>query len=116
MLMDVVLVCLLHCVKNVRIRSFSGPYFSTFGPNTEGYSVSLRIRSECRKMWTRKTPNTDTLHAVLLTLEKYLPNEVFLIDAIQNVKQKLHKIVCSCAQHQKWEEQGQEGGVELKFI
>ena len=29
-----------HCVKSVRIRSFSGPYFSAFGPNTERYSVS----------------------------------------------------------------------------
>ena len=25
-------------------------------------------------------------------------------------------MVCNCAQNQKWEEQGQEGGVELKFI
>ena len=24
-----------HCVKNVRIRSFPGPYFPTFGLNTE---------------------------------------------------------------------------------
>ena len=28
------------------------------------YSVSLRIRSECAKTRTRKTPNTDTFHAV----------------------------------------------------
>ena len=34
--------CLLHCVKNVRIRSYSGPYFPTFGLNTERYGVSLR--------------------------------------------------------------------------
>ena len=26
--------------------------------------VSLRIQSECWKMWTRITPNTDTFHAV----------------------------------------------------
>ena len=25
-------------------------------------------------------------------------------------------MVCNCAQNQKWEEQGQEGEVELKFI
>ena len=28
------------------------------------YSVSLRIQSECRKMRIKKTPNTDTFHAV----------------------------------------------------
>ena len=37
-----------HCVKSVCIRSFSGPYFPTFGLNTERYGcgVSLRIQSE----------------------------------------------------------------------
>ena len=29
-----------------------------------GYSVSLRIQSECGKIRTRKTSNTDTFHAV----------------------------------------------------
>ena len=54
----------LHCVKIVRIRSFSGPYFPAFGLKTERCGVSLRIQSECAKMQTRKTPNTDTFHAV----------------------------------------------------
>ena len=36
----------IHDVKNVRIRSFSGPYFLAFG----------RIR---------ETPNTDTFQAVI---------------------------------------------------
>ena len=49
-----------HCVKSVRIRSFSGPYFPAFGLNTERYGVSLRIQSKCRKIRTRKTPNADT--------------------------------------------------------
>ena len=26
-----------HCVKSVRVRSFSGPYFSAFNPNTGKY-------------------------------------------------------------------------------
>ena len=55
----------IHCVKSVRIRSYSGPYFPAFGVNTERYGVSLRIQSECGKIWTRKTPNTDTFHAVI---------------------------------------------------
>ena len=32
-----------HCVKSVRIQSFSGQYFPAFGLNKERYSVSLRI-------------------------------------------------------------------------
>ena len=35
-----------------------------------GYSVSLRIQSEYWKIQTRKIPNTDTFHAVLLNNEK----------------------------------------------
>ena len=35
----------IHCVKSIRIRS---------------YGVSLRIQSECGKIRTRITPNTDT--------------------------------------------------------
>ena len=53
-----------RCVKGIRIRSFSGPYFPAIGLNTESYSVSLRIQSEYGKMRTRKTPNTDNFHAV----------------------------------------------------
>ena len=48
-----------HCVKGVCIRSFSGPYFLALGMNTERYSVPLHIQSECGKIRTRKTPNTD---------------------------------------------------------
>ena len=55
----------LHCVESIRIRSFSGPYFPTFGLNTERYQVSLRIQFECEKLWTRKTVNTGTFHAVV---------------------------------------------------
>ena len=53
-----------HHVKSVRIRSYSGPYFPAFGLNTERYRLSLRIQSECGKIRTRITPNTDTFHAV----------------------------------------------------
>ena len=67
--------------KCVRIRSYSGPHFSAFGLNTERYSVSLRIQSECGKMRTlfmqchchwkcRITPNTDTFYAVPRTKTK----------------------------------------------
>ena len=53
-----------HCVKGVRIWSYSGPHFSAFGVNTERYSVSLLIQSKCGKMRIRITPNMDTFYAV----------------------------------------------------
>ena len=55
-----------HCVKSVRIWSYSGPYFPAFGLNTGRYGVALHIQSERRKMRTRITRNTDTFHAVTI--------------------------------------------------
>ena len=49
----------VHCVKSDYIWSFSGPYIPAFGLNTERYS-------ECGKIQSRKTPNTDTFHAVVM--------------------------------------------------
>ena len=54
-----------HCVKGVRIWSYSGQFFPAFELNTKRHGVSLRIQSECGKMWTRVTPNTDAFHAVI---------------------------------------------------
>ena len=55
-----------HCVKSVRIRSYSGPYFPAFGLNTEGYEVSFRVQSKCGKIQIRITPTKDTFYAVSL--------------------------------------------------
>ena len=55
----------MYCVKSVRIWSYSGPHFPAFGLNTERNGVSLRIQTECGKMRTRITPNTDTFYAVI---------------------------------------------------
>ena len=55
---------MFHCVKSVHIWSFSDPYFPAFELNTERYSVFLRLQSECGKIRTRETPNTDTFYAV----------------------------------------------------
>ena len=52
----------MHCEKSVRIRSYSGPHFPSFGLNTERYGVSLPIHSECGKMRSRIIPNTDTFY------------------------------------------------------
>ena len=50
----------LHCIRSVRIWSYSDLHFLVFGLSTEGYSVSLRIQSECGKVPTRINPYTDT--------------------------------------------------------
>ena len=69
--------CSYRCVKSVRIRSYSGPYFPAFELKTERYSVFLRIQSECGEMRTRITPNTDIFHAVI-----YLRNSFSLRDLV----------------------------------
>ena len=53
-----------HWMKSVRIWSFCGSYFLAFGLNRERYCISLHIQSECGKIRTRKTPNTDTFYSV----------------------------------------------------
>ena len=50
-----------HCVKSVRIRSYSAPHFPAFGLNTEYLSV---FSPNGGKFWSRITPNTDTFYAV----------------------------------------------------
>ena len=67
-----------HCVKRVRIHSYSGPYFLAYGLNTERYSLSLHIQSECGKIRTRIAPNTDTFYAVWGPLENFLPSSTGL--------------------------------------
>ena len=54
-----------YCLKSVRIRSYSGPYFPAFALNTERYSLSLRIQFECGNIRTRITSSTDTFHLVI---------------------------------------------------
>ena len=54
-------------MKSVRVQSYSGPDFPTFGLHTDCIwteSVSLRIQSKCGKIRTRITPNMSTFYAV----------------------------------------------------
>ena len=60
-------IILNHCVKIVRIRRYSGPYFSAFRLSTErhkNFQEFSSVQSECRKIRTRITLNTDTFQAV----------------------------------------------------
>ena len=58
---------MVHYVESARIGSFSGPYFSVFELNTNRYEISVRVQSKCGKIRTRKTPNLDTFHVVVLS-------------------------------------------------
>ena len=58
---------MLHCVKSVRIRSYSDLYFPAFWLNTEIYGVYTRIQSEYREILTKITLNTDIFYRVLCT-------------------------------------------------
>ena len=57
------------CVKSVRIWGYSGPHFPAFGLNSRIWKfVSLHIQSECGKMRTRITPNTDTFYIMSISV------------------------------------------------
>ena len=77
------------CVKSVHTWSYSGQYFPAFGLNTVRYGVSLPIHSECGKMRTRITPNTDTFHVMATSA---CPSKMF--DGIQNTPLLVIKIFC----------------------
>ena len=51
-----------HCVKSVRIWSYSGPHFSSFGLNTESYGVIL-VLIFLHSDWIRR----DTPHLSLFS-------------------------------------------------
>ena len=76
-----------HCVKSVRIRSYSDLHFPKFGLNTGRYGVSRHMQSKCGKMQTRITPNTDTIHAVTMTnYNCHVKNlELFHQSTVQNM-------------------------------
>ena len=61
-----------RCIKNVPIRSYSGPYFPTFGLSTKRYEVFLRIQFKYGKIRTKITPNTNTFYAVKILETKQL--------------------------------------------
>ena len=68
-----------HCVKNVRIRSFSGPYFPAFGLNTERYTEYLSVFST-NAVRTRKTAGLQIfkycIHDLQVTrtsISRYVP-------------------------------------------
>ena len=87
----------LHCMENVRIRSFFGSYSSAFRLNKERYSV-----------FSRKTPNTDTFQAVLWSNTTNIPDrklqqikgkfEIHVISTLNILVLKISKACPKCCQ------------------
>ena len=78
----------MHCVKSVRTRSYSGPYFPAFQLNAEIHYVNLHIQSEGGKIRTRKTPNTDTFHPVLVIAE-HSKHKIFSENSVTVLRKRL---------------------------
>ena len=53
-----------HCVKSVRILSFSSLCFPALWLNRVIYSINLIIQLECWKIRAKKSPDTDNFYAV----------------------------------------------------
>ena len=55
---------ILHCMKSVRIQSYSDPHFPAFGLNTERYSERYREITPNRDTFTQCYPSTtpETKH------------------------------------------------------
>ena len=47
-----------HCLKSVRIRNYSGPYFPAIGLNTEKYSECGKV-GQIIRMWENKDQNNS---------------------------------------------------------
>ena len=74
-----------HCVKNIRIRSYSRPYCPAFELNMERYL------SKCGKIRTRITPNTDTSHAVKVANSVAIK---WIRDTVKNVTNAIyHRVI-----------------------
>ena len=57
--------------KNCPYSEFSCSACTRIRTEYGGYEVSFRIQSECAKIRTRKTLNTDTFHAVQVFIEHH---------------------------------------------
>ena len=100
---------LYHCVKGISIRIYFGPHISfseryylfVFIPNKDPVRIqySDRIQSECGKMRTSITPNTETFsqYNILIRLgnQKLHRDDVCIIRSIREYKLARKKKVCS---------------------
>ena len=81
-----------HCIKSVRSQSYSGLLHSDWIRRYRIEFVSLRIQSECWKIRTRKTTNTDTFHAVSALIISPFFSCIHFFDYYLVVREKFHPI------------------------
>ena len=72
--------------KKCPYSEFFWSVFSRFWTETEIYRVSFYIQSECGKMLTAKTPNTDTFSAVYHFVESGIERKDFRINLTNFIK------------------------------
>ena len=86
----------LHCVKSIRIWSFPGPFFPSFGLDTKRSERSLRIQSGYGKKLTKKI-NSEYGHfsrsAENTGTKFYLIWLSFLISKFKLLAVQVHKIL-----------------------
>ena len=64
-------------MKSVRIWSFLSPYFLVrIRIEYEEKRLSHRIQPKCGEIRARKTPNTDTFHSVVYSLQMKNKKEI----------------------------------------
>ena len=62
----------IHCVKSVRIQSFSDPYFLAFGLNTKGYGENTHQKNCKYGHFSRSDNHKLRKNFVKKILKKYL--------------------------------------------
>ena len=99
---------LYHCVKSVGIRCFSGPYLPVFGLNTERQFASFRIQSKCDKIRIKKTPNTDTFHAVYVSIcaSVYYSIPAYTVTTLKIIQRKAANTAWYVGLHQSAQQLG----------
>ena len=86
----IVAVSYNHCVKSVRIRSYSGPHIPTFRLDMERYSVSLRIQSEWGKMRTTQWIAVNSV--MLCKINTCIKKQFFMVIAGSKLEKKTETI------------------------
>ena len=71
----------LHCLKSVRIRSFSGRYFSAFGLNAERHSISQYSVRMRKNMDQKNSEYGHFSHSVKLSYWVYV-EEIRLVSNV----------------------------------
>ena len=89
-----------HCIKSVRIRSYSGPHFPAFGLNTEfcisPYSVQMRENADQNNSEYRhfsRSAESSVFHLTLLTMAKQRKTMIQFFKKFKNLSKRKFKIV-----------------------